>query len=70
MSNRFVLVTPLRPPFEGLAMFFKFDTGPKTLAVSHRDGQRIVALLNNAPLGRTITLSAAGDKIKVEVVLQ
>lgn len=70
MSKHSVLVTPLAPPFEGLAMFFNFDTGPKMLAVSHRDGQRIVALLNDAPVGRTVTLSAVGDKIKVEVVLQ
>lgn len=51
-------------------MFFNFDSERKMLAVSHRDGQRIVAMLNDAPIGRTVTLSAVGDKIKVEVALQ
>lgn len=68
MSNRFVLVTPLLPPFEGKVVFFDLDEG--TLAVSRQDGQRILALLNNAPEGRDITLSAVGNKVKVEAVLQ
>lgn len=66
--RRFVLVTPLLPPFDGAVAFFDFDGG--TLAVSREDGQRIAALLNDDPVGREIQMSAAGNKVKVEAVLQ
>lgn len=69
--KRWVIVTPLLPPFEGKVSFFDFeDDGLKTLAVSHEDGKRILALLHNAPEGRDIVISAVGRKLKLEAVLQ
>jgi hypothetical protein len=48
-------------------MFFKFNDSDKQLAVSKRDGEKIKAMLSNAPEGREIVLVKDGDMIRVYV---
>ena len=68
-EENYVLVTPLQPPFDEAVTFFNFNSEPKTLAVSRNDGKRIYALLDNNPEGRTVAISAVGNKVKVEALL-
>jgi hypothetical protein len=63
-----VVVTPLQPPFRGRVMFFRFRSGEHVLALSLRDGGRVVELLGGAPEGREIAVEAVGEtKIRVSV---
>jgi hypothetical protein len=62
-----VSVTPLQPPFQDDVMFFKFNEFDKQLAVSKQDGEKIKAMLSNAPVGREIVLAKDGDMICVYV---
>lgn len=68
-EENYVLVTPLQPPFDEAVTFFNFNGEPKTLAVSRNDGERIYTLLDNNPEGRTVAISAVGNKVKVEALL-
>lgn len=69
-----VIVTPLQPPFKNDVMHFDFHGFGKTLSVSKRDGERILALFAGAPIGRQVVLGPsplAGDDERIEVsVLQ
>jgi hypothetical protein len=67
------VVTPLTPPFSEDVMNFQFFGEEKVLAVSKRDGRKIIDLLGgNDPAGRAVILEPIeGDDEKIRVsVLQ
>ena len=77
-----VKVKPLQPPFQGKVMHFSFKNkstdqhirqrlskqyAVEQLAVSKKDGEKIMALMAGNVAGREINLSAAGDGVHIIV---
>ena len=64
-----VVVTPLEPPFAAhdVVHHFHFEAEGKILVVSDADGKRLMAMLQDQPVGRLVVLEPCGNDVDIRV---